>query len=234
MANKKDITDTELRKYRQLLDLYYDGLTSKEQERQLFSLANKCDIDSMPEELKADTLMIRDLSSMSKDAVRFEKALHTITPDDARKPGSRNPWKWALAITSVAAAAVLCIVLFQRKPVPETDHHGATINTATAHSAQTNVPTPTVAEVSVIEETPVPTKQNNTKPSKKSIAATEAPQPVKSTREIDNPEEATEIIRQSLSLLALNLNKSNASLKESAEILTGTLQDTENKLNNLL
>lgn len=217
---------SDLDKYRNLLRLYYDGETTPRQERELEAMALGADVELLPEDLKADTAMLRESASLSADAATFSATLDSITAQQQTSAPRRRrriaPW----ILSTVSAAAVAAAVFYVGFGSGE---KSSTINPS-AQTLVAKTESPAKQSPEVVEEprplpdpVPAPTAakpESSTAHQHPVTPKTTAPD--SGTVEITDVEEASEIVNNALGLLAHNLDISRSSVIQTSDIMLST------------
>lgn len=244
--NEKDLTY-----YRSLLSGYYEGSLTAKQETQLMQMAADADLDTLPADLKADTLMLRDMRKLSEEINSFVDGLQLpeapkAQPEKAHK--GRRVWAWTLT-SIVAAACIALAIVFVGK---EQNKRASTLSSSDVVTASAN---PT--ESAVDEETPyeeqlpsiapeesVGNRLAQIAPVREEVPEIKVVSPKKEAapanekegveKDVTDVDEATAIIEKSLTLFASNVEKSDNSVQKTNEILNDTFEETEKTLNKIL
>lgn len=234
------MTTPDLKYYRDLLRLYYDGTATPQQEKELESMALEADMASLPDDLKTDTEMLRDIAGLGNDAATFAAGLDRIVAENPHQstPGRRRMAPWI--ISAVSAAAVLAAVAFIGFR-HDAQHHGNVKSGQTLIAEATPTETPAADVVpdtpqaeglpaessSEIPATPevsaAPLRHRSTPETVKRPAAT-ADETAGGTIEITDVETASEIVEKTMNLLARNLDTSRNSIEQTQNILQSTGQ----------
>lgn len=227
---------SDLDKYRNLLRLYYDGETTPRQERELEAMALGADMELLPEDLKADTAMLRESARLSADAASFSATLDSITAQQQTSAPRRRrriaPWILS-AVSAAAVAAAVFYVGFSSGEKASTITPSAQTLVAKAESPAEPVPETAEEPHQISDPAPVPSAAQTTasaSPSHQYSTAPKTTAPNSGTVEITDVEEASEIVNNALGLLARNLDISRSSIMQTSDIM----QSTGEHLNQIL
>lgn len=248
------MTNSDIKHFKQLLELYYSGTASAEQEQILMRMAETADPQSVPEDLRIDVTMLRDLSALGHDASAFATTLNEITAQNVKPTFTYRRKKRYLLISTVAAAAIAAIVVFVGK-IEKSDVSPHRISPtpvlaeASAHDGSNQVKKPddtpllsqsaakTVEKETTETLTPAlasvesnATHHGKTNDLKVNTETHTAPMQI----EVTDPEVAAMIVERSLNLLATNITTSGEALNNSTALLQSTIKDAEQTLNNIL
>lgn len=227
---------SDLDKYRNLLRLYYDGETTPRQERELEAMALRADMELLPEDLKADTAMLRESARLSADAATFSATLDGIAaPSRTSAPRRRRriaPWILS-AVSAAAVAATVLYVGFGSGEKVSTMAPSAQTLVAKAESPAEPVPETAEEPHQISDPAPIPSAAQtaaSATPAHQYSAAPKTTAPNSGTVEITDVEEASEIVNNALGLLARNLDISRNSIIQTSDIM----QSTGEHLNQIL
>lgn len=241
--------ESEIKHFNRLLELYYSGTASTEEEQELMLIAEKTDPESMPEELRGDVSMLRDLSDFHHDATAFASFLDELTLN--KKQPTPHPRRkihvWIGSLIAAAAAIAATVVFVDSSGTPQAT--GVRTETTTLLAENRGETSPQKSEEPTAKASSphllsLPSEEGAEKPVSATTRAkathrrekqkpTPAPQTPKEI-EVRDPEVAARLVEQSLNLLAENISISNRSIAESTQLLQSTIQEAETKFNTIL
>lgn len=234
--NKNDIN-----RFRILLDRYYAGDTTSEQEQELMKMAKSFDRDNMPTDIVDDVRMLCDMSTLSGDARQFADFLDALPPNVDIKPSRRrlNRTVWISAAASVALLLTVGgFALFNNDSNESTKMIAKTERVANV-KVQTNEMT-SIKDVKDDELLKVDNDKSeliaSTKPKKTTRQTKSVKEQISVTDEESNyievtdPEEAARIFRQSLNLISQNMSVAESSI----DVAERSLQTTSKTINRIL
>lgn len=208
------MTNPNIDKIKELLELYYQAQTTPEQEQQLteYLLANR----SLPDELKDDAQMFRAMVEMKNMRIMpegFEQRLIDATCG-AQKPRRRARFLFP-AVTAAAAAIAIAVVL--RMPQSEQSFQPAADDSTTAEVIEVNVAN---RLRNAITESEVAQEQSELK----NDAVDPSPY-----IEISTPDSAATVVRN----LFGKIGKSLACADQAANLPSEIIDNTMTTINNL-
>lgn len=233
----------DLNQFRNLLNLYFDGATDQEQEKMLSRMVEDVDMDSLPDDLKADVALIRDITSLSKDADSFAASLDNITAENPSRRKAPRRFRIAPRIISVASAAAVIAagVYFIRpsdssvadvskplsRPIAEAKISDNRLNADVSvyHQTQTSPLPETSATDNAYSDNSVVMKHTSVKPQKPLVVSATNDRDV-ATVEITDPQEAEIVVTESLNLLFANLDIPRKSIEQSQSLLQTSFRRT--------
>lgn len=234
--NKNDIN-----RFRILLERYYAGDTTSEQEQELMKMAKSFDRDNMPTDIVDDVRMLCDMSTLSGDARQFADFLDALPPNVDIKPSRRrlNRTVWISAAASVALLLTVGgFALFNNDSNESTKMIAKTERVANV-KVQTNEIT-SIKDVKDDELLKVDNDKSeliaSTKPKKTTRQTKSVKEQISVTDEESNyievtdPEEAARIFRQSLNLISQNMSVAESSI----DVAERSLQTTSKTINRIL
>lgn len=234
--NKNDIN-----RFRILLERYYAGDTTSEQEQDLMRLAKSFDRDNMPTDLVDDVRMLCDMSTLSGDARQFADFLDALPPNVDIKP-SRRRLNRTIWISAAASVALLLTVggfaLFNND-----SHESTKMIAKTERVANVKVLTNEVTSIKDVKDDELLKVDNDkseliasTKPKKTSRQTKSMKEQISVSAEESNyievtdPEEAARIFSQSLNLISQNMSVAESSI----DVAERSLQTTSKTINRIL
>lgn len=234
--NKNDIN-----RFRILLDRYYAGDTTSEQEQELMKMAKSFDLDNMPTDIVDDVRMLCDMSTLSGDARQFADFLDALPPNVDIKP-SRRRFNRTIWISAAASVALLLTVggfaLFNND-----SHESTKMIAKTERVANVKVQTNEITSIKDVKDDELLKVDNDkseliasTKPKKTTRQTKSVKEQISVTDEESNyievtdPEEAARIFRQSLNLISQNMSVAESSI----DVAERSLQTTSKTIKRIL
>lgn len=234
--NKNDIN-----RFRILLDRYYAGDTTSEQEQELMKMAKSFDRDNMPTDIVDDVRMLCDMSTLSGDARQFADFLDALPPNVDIKP-SRRRFNRTIWISAAASVALLLTVggfaLFNND-----SHESTKMIAKTERVANVKVQTNEITSIKDVKDDELLKVDNDkseliasTKPKKTTRQTKSVKEQISVTDEESNyievtdPEEAARIFRQSLNLISQNMSVAESSI----DVAERSLQTTSKTIKRIL
>lgn len=208
------MTISQISQLRSLMERYYDGLTSLDEERSLIRMVAEARPDEIPADLREDAALLRALSLQAEAAKAVEAviAAQAAQPAPVRRPLFRR-WMVAAAAALIAVVATVGFRLMSRPDdvVPELKAPVAQVVTPAPVPAPP-AEAPAVEAVKAPAAAPAASVRRRVQPeAHKAGAEASAPHSV----EITDSAQAAGIIRMVCGMLADNLS-SGISSSESA------------------
>lgn len=202
---------TDIATVRHLLDQYYLGLTTPDQERQLAHWAHSTPDSAIPADLRADAAMLRELYGHSTPHTRAEaERVANATISRLSRRHRIRPAVWSIA-AAVAAACLIIAIGMRPEPVRQPAAAGPEPTPVVAQITPTPEPTPSHA--------PIEAPATAARRTPRHTAARPTPAP----REVTDTAEATAIITDALRLLASNIGAGRRTVIHSTDAIDRTL-----------
>lgn len=221
----------EILEIRSLLDRFYDGKSTPEEESALREFFVGADTDSLPADLRDDARLFKAMNEAvvsAADAVPddLESKLLAIIdeniPDKSHRGRVLRPLSWI----SAAATVALLLMLLPLK------HDDAIDDIPSAGLVAENKVEVIITDTSLVVAQPdndangisleIPKPSQQSQMANADVAKESAGEPADPYREIDDPEEAARIMADAISLLGEKLAVADRSVKKS-----------ENKINDI-
>ena len=233
----------QIQKLRKLLDLYYDGRSTAEQNREISELFRK--IPVLPEDLIADRDVFLSMSALYEQPHNtselldnvFDSTLETITATDSRR--RHRHLLWAVSISAAAAIALIISIAYRYHIHSDssTDSQPIFSETPARQTSPSPIQAPTAtpdrnSRPQLIAEAAASFHPRKRKRRTRSASRQVAERAVATNvRIVTDPEEAARYAEQAFRLLSDNLNLSTSVQKQTSTTISDIKSEISNALN---
>ena len=226
---------TNIQQARELLDLWYQGNTTPEQEDLLYDFFTSS--NNIPEDLRAEALIFGHTSDTPVPQAptidpsllaEIDTAIDTEKKASAKALSPNRFKRLAWLSSSIAVAATIALlIIFNIPTAPDstlavTTEHPAIASNSPHHSNNSKSAADTISANTIPANTNINVAQSHT--SKTTIHQSD-PTPITDDgyEIIDSPEQAQAILQQSFALLKQSFDRSSNSIKTSTETINNSI-----------